>query len=129
MDKSLELFLNPNRKPNKKFKMSTFGEAEFEMKVLSAEEGAQASVIAREKKLQGIEMLYPTIIASLVSPNLRSAELLDALSQREGRKVLDAMDAFKLLFTDAEVSSLISIYNDYAEVTFDFNDKVEEAKN
>jgi|GEM_PF-1398995 hypothetical protein len=129
MDKSLDLFLHPNRKPHQKFKLGSFGDAEFEMKILSADEGAKASIEVQEKKLQGIEVFYPAIAESLVSPNLHSTEFLAELSKREGRTILSTIDALKALFTSDEISALITIYNDYADVTVDFGKRVDEVKN
>lgn len=129
MDKSLMQFLHPDRKPNATFKLDSFGDAEFEMRVLTADEMAQMSAEVQTKGLKGLEALYPTIAASPVRPNLRSAELLDALSEREGRKILSPTDALKSMFTAGEIGALLSIYNEHADVTVDFGKKVEEAKN
>lgn len=129
MDKTLMQFLHPERKPNAKFKLSSFGDAEFEMRVLGADEMATISAEVQTKALKGIEALYPAIAASFVTPNLRNAELLDALSEREGRKILSPTDALKAIFTGGEISALIGIYNEHADVTVDFEKKVEEAKN
>ncbi len=43
MDKSLMQFLHPDRKPNATFRLNSFGDAEFEMRVLTADEMAQMS--------------------------------------------------------------------------------------
>lgn len=129
MDKSLYLYLNPDRKPNVKFKMAPFGDAEFEMKALSAKESAEASAEAYSSGAKGVEYMYPVLARALVKPDLRNADLLDALSEREGRKILNPTDAFSLLFTGDEAAALVDIYNSHASVTVDFNEKVEEAKN
>lgn len=129
MDKTLMQFLHPERKPNAKFKLGPFGDAEFEMRVLTADEMAQISAEVQTKGLKGVEALYPAVAASLVTPNLRSADLLDALSEREGRKILSPVDALKAIFTGDEISALIGIYNEHADVTVNFEEKVKEAKN
>lgn len=129
MDKTLMQFLHPERKPNAKFKLGSFGNAEFEMRVLTADEMAQISAEAQTKGLKGVEALYPVIASSLVTPNLRGADLLDALSEREGRRILAPVDALKAIFTGDEIGALIGIYNEHADVTVDFEKKVEEAKN
>ncbi|MBS5784087.1 MAG: hypothetical protein KID04_14590 [Clostridium sp.] len=129
MDKTLMQFLHPERKPNAKFKLGPFGDAEFEMRVLGADEMASISAEVQSKGLKGVEALYPAVAASLVTPNLRSADLLDALSEREGRKILSPVDALKAIFTGDEVAALIGIYNDHADVTINFEEKVKEAKN
>lgn len=129
MDKTLMQFLHPERKPNAKFKLSSFGNAEFEMKVLNAEEIATISAEVQSRELKGLEAMYPAIAESLVVPDLHNVELLDALSEREGRKIFSATDALKVMFMGDEISALIGIYNEHADVTIDFGKKVEEAKN
>ncbi len=129
MEKTLMQFLHPERKPNAKFKLSSFGDAEFEMRALNAEEIAKISAEVQTSGLKGLEAMYPAIADSLVTPNLHNAELLQALSEREGRKILSATDALKVMFMGDEISALISIYNDHADVTVDFEEKIKEAKN
>lgn len=129
MDKSLMQFLHPNRKPNVTFKLDSFGDAEFEMRALNADEMGQMSAEVQTKGLKGLEALYPTIALSLVRPNLSSAELLDALSEKEGRRILSPTDALKTMFTAGEIGALLNIYNEHADVTIDFGNKVDEAKN
>jgi len=129
MENSLDLFLNPHRKPHLKFKFETFGDAEFEMKILSAEEGAAASIESQEKGLKGISIYFPTLVGCLVTPDLHDTAFLNALSKREGHKIMSAIDALKTVFTSDEISSLIKIYDEYSSVTVDFSEKVEEVKN
>lgn len=129
MEKTLMQFLHPERKPNAKFKLSSFGDAEFEMRALNAEEIAKISAEVQTSNLKGLGAMYPAIAASLVKPNLHNAELLNALSEREGRKILSATDALKVIFTGDEVGALINIYNEHADVTVNFEAKVKEAKN
>jgi len=124
--KSLSSFLNPKRKPNIKFKLPAF-EEEFEMRLLSAEEDFQIG-----KEMQGqsaVELITRYVAESLVVPDLHSKELLDALSEREGKKIIDSVDALKHIVNGAELSALIGVYNDYANVTVDFGEKVNEIKN
>lgn len=124
--KSLSSFLNPKRKPNIKFKLPAF-EEEFEMRLLSAEEDFQ---IGKEMQGQGaVELITRYVAESLVVPDLHSKELLDALSEREGKKIIDSVDALKHIVNGAELSTLIGVYNDYANVTVDFGEKVNEIKN
>ena len=129
MENSLDLFLNPNRKPHLKFKLASFGDAEFEMKILSAEEGAAASIKGQEDGLKGIAIFFPTLAECLVTPPLHDAKFLSDLSKREGKTILSAIDALKALFTSDEISALIKVYDDYSNVTVDFMEKVEEVKN
>jgi len=124
--KSLNSFLNPKRKPNLKFKLPAFAE-EFEMRLLSADEDLQIG-----KEMQGqsaVELITRYVAESLVTPDLHSKELLDALSEREGKKIIDAAEALKCLVNGAELSALIGVYNEYANVTVDFDKKVDEIKN
>lgn len=124
--KSLSSFLNPKRKPNIKFKLPAF-EEEFEMRLLSAEEDFQ---IGKEMQGQGaVELITRYVAESLVVPDLHSKELLDALSEREGKKIIDSVDALKCIVNGAELSALIGVYNDFANVTVDFGEKVNEIKN
>lgn len=129
MDKTLMQFLHPERKPNAKFKLGSFGDAEFEMRVLGADELAQISADVQTGGMKGVEAMYPAIAASLVTPNLRSADLLEALSDREGRKILNPVDALKAMFTGSEISALIMIYDKHADVETDFGKAVDDAKN
>lgn len=129
MDKTLMQFLHPERKPNAKFKLSSFGDAEFEIRALSAGEIATISAEVQSRDLRGLEALYPAIAESLVTPDLHNVDLLNALSEREGRKILSATDALKAMFMGDEISALIGIYNEHSDVIIDFEDKVKEAKN
>jgi len=126
--KSLNSFLNPKRKPNLKFKLEAF-EEEFEMRLLSAQEDTEISKQIAGGGETGVDIMTRYVAESLVVPDLHSKELLDALSEREGRKVLDVADALKCLVNGAELSKLITIYNDFANVTVDFGKEVNDIKN
>jgi len=127
--KSLSSFLNPKRKPNLKIKLSPDfvdekGEViEWELKQLTSKEGLNLD--GENYK----EIMTSYIAESLVYPDLHDAELLKGLSEREGRVVLSAKDALLALTNDNELAKLIEAYNHYNELTTDFNEKVEEAKN
>jgi len=125
--KSLSSFLNPKRKPNLKFKLPAF-EEEFEMRLLSAAEDLEISKQVTGSE-NGVDILTRYIAESLVVPDLHSKGLLEALSEREGRMIFDAVDALKCIVNGSELSALIGVYNDYANVTADFGDKVQEIKN
>lgn len=125
--KSLSSFLNPKRKPNLKFKLPAF-EEEFEMRLLSAAEDLEISKQVTGSE-NGVDILTRYIAESLVVPDLHSKELLEALSEREGRRIFDAVDALKCIVNGSELSALIGVYNDYANVTADFGEKVQEIKN
>lgn len=126
--KSLDSFLNPKRKPNLRFKLGAF-EEEFEMKLLSADEDTEISNIIKMNNESGTDISARYVAESLVVPDLHSKELLEALSEKTGKKILDPLTALKQIVNGAELATLIGIYYDYANVTVDFGKKVEEIKN
>ena len=126
--KSLNNFLNPKRKPNLKFKLEAFDE-EFEMRQLTADEDLRVSRQVREKGESSEEIMVRYVAESMVVPDLHNKELLDALSEREGRKILDPVQALKGIVNGPELSVLVSVYMDYANATVSFSKKVEEVKN
>lgn len=128
MDKTLESFLHPHRKPNVKFTLPSF-DAQMEMRALTAQEGLDNSDLVESRGLKNAAALVPTIATALIVPNLRSKELLDALSEKEGRKILNSYDAAISLFSEAEIAKLIEIYNTHFNVTASFSEDVETAKN
>lgn len=127
--KSLNSFLNPKRKPNLKIKLSKAfvdekGEPlEWEMKQLSAKEGL--AIDGENYK----EIMCGYVAEALVFPNLHDAELLAGLSKREGHTILSAKDALISIVTDSELAELITAYTKYNDLTTDFNELVDEAKN
>lgn len=131
--KSLNSFLHPKRKENMKFILSDAfldengKPIEWELRQLSAKEG-----IELQKKMEGrdyMAVMTAYVANALVYPDLRDKELLDALSEQEGRPVLSPMEALPLLTTDAELATLIQKYSAHNDLTTSFADKVEEAKN
>lgn len=128
MDKTLESFLHPHRKSNMKFHMTGFDE-EFEMRQLSAKEGIEAAVFAEQRKIPAGLAMIPNVAMALVKPNLRNKDLLDALSEKAGHKILEPYDAALELFTDSELAMLTKIYSDLATVNTEFEGAVKEAKN
>lgn len=126
--KNLDSFLNPKRKPNLRFRLPSF-EEEFELRQLSAEEDAQLAKRSRDAGDEYTELMTRYVAESLVVPDVHDKELLDALSEREGKKILDPMQALKCLVNGPELSTLISVYLDYVNVTVSFPKKVEEIKN
>ena len=132
MVKNLEAFLNPKRKENLKFPLSAAfvdkdgKPVEWEMKELSTEE---VLAVSKETKDQDSRTQMLAVVAeALVYPDLHDAELLDALSKREGRPILKAVDALIALTTDAESGSLIVRYSEHNRL-IPFQELVEEAKN
>lgn len=130
--KNLNAFLNPVRKPNHKFVLSdAFVDEdgkpiEWELRLLTAEESLE---ISKEHAHSSYgEVIFATIARSLVYPNLRDKELLEALSKREGRQILEAKEALKVMINDPEYSRLASEYLQYANIK-SFDKQVETAKN
>lgn len=127
--KSLNSFLNPKRKPNLKIKLSSAfvdekgNPVEWEMRQLSAKEGIDID----GENYKDIMCSY--VAESLVFPDLHDAELLAGLSEREGNKVLSAKEALLLIVNDSELATLIAAYTKYNDLTSDFNELVDEAKN
>jgi hypothetical protein len=128
MDKTLESFLHPKRHPNIRFRLPAF-ESELEIRELTVDETARIDREAAEKGWQGSEVIRRYAAQALVTPDLHAKELLDALSEREGHKILNAYDAFKALFTGPEATKIAGKYIDLANLGVSFPQKVEEAKN
>ncbi|QAT48590.1 hypothetical protein EQM14_01660 [Caproiciproducens sp. NJN-50] len=128
MDKTLESFLHPHRKPNLKVRLKGFDE-EFEFRQLSANEGIEVAKDSASKDLPGSLPLVPTMAAAMVKPNLRSKELQDALSEKCGHKIMEPYDALIELITDSELAELMKAYSDFVNANADFMDGVKEAKN
>lgn len=130
--KSLNSFLNPQRKDNIKFVLSdAFVEdgkpIEWEMRQLTASEGMELQSQTTSKNYMEIMAIY--VANSLVVPNLKDKELLEGLTKREGRPILKPVEALKVLTTDAELGFLITKYSEHNNLTSNFNDKVKEVKN
>lgn len=127
--KSLNSFLNPKRKPNLKIKLSPDfidedgNVIEWELRQLTSKEGLD--IDGENYK----EVMTSYIAESLVYPYLHDKELLDRLSEREGHTIRSAKDALIALVNDNELAALIDAYNKFNELTTDFSEKVEEAKN
>lgn len=125
---SLQSFLHPKRKPNLKFRLGGF-ESELEMRMLSAQEDLELMKTVKDGRLEGIDIVMLYLAESLTVPDLHSKEILDGLAEREGRKIINAVDALKLVFNGAEIAKLIEIYNQYTDVVVKFSDEVEKVKN
>ena len=129
--KNLASFLTPKRKPNLKFRLSRAfvdenGEPiEWEMRQLSAAESAE---ITGTGEMNYQKAMIKCVSESLVYPDMHDRDLLDGLSKREGRKILDAAEALALLVSDAEMGTLISKYNSLYDET-DVGQKITEVKN
>lgn len=131
--KTFDSFLNPKPKENLRFTLSDrFTDEngnllEWEMRSLTAAEGIELS---RDSNGNMIEVMANYVANALVEPNLKSKDNLDALSKREGRTILNPMDALKCLVTDAELNRLIMLYNNHNAISADsFEKKIVEAKN
>nr|DAK78387.1 MAG TPA: tail assembly chaperone protein [Caudoviricetes sp.] len=128
MDKTLESFLHPHRKPNVKFRLPAFDE-EFEMRALTAQEGINCAVFADQRGVPAGLSMMPNVAESLVTPNLRNKELQDALSEKTGKKVMEPYDAALALFTDSEMAVLISEYSKLTTTAVEYSKDIETAKN
>jgi hypothetical protein len=127
MDKSLQSFLHPHRKPNIKFRLPAFDE-EFEMRPLSVDETMRIDKEASEKGWKGSEVLHHYAAESLVKPNLRNKELQDALAEKVGHKILNPYDAYRSLFNGPEAAAIAGKYVEIANLGISFTKRVEEAK-
>lgn len=125
---SLQSFLHPKRKANLKFRLGGF-ESELEMRMLTAQEDLELMKTVKDGRLEGIDIVMLYLAESLVMPDLHNKDFLEGLSEREGRKIINAVDALKLVFNGAEVAKLIDIYNQYTDVVVKFSDEVEKVKN
>lgn len=132
MAKNLQAFLNPKRKENLKFPLSSAfvdeegKPVEWELRELSTRE--TIAIMQECKDLDNRSQLLAVVAEALVCPDLHDAGLLKALSEREGRPILKALDALIALTTDAESGSLILRYSEHNEL-IPFHQLVEEAKN
>lgn len=128
MDKTLESFLHPKRHPNIKFRLPAF-ESEFEMRELTVDETAKIDKEAAKKEWTGSEVIMHYAAEALKVPDLRNAELQDALSEKSGHKIRNPYDAFKEMFTGPESTKITGQYIELANLGTTFPEKVEEAKN
>lgn len=130
--KNLEGFLNPKRKPNLRFILSEDFTGEdgaplvWEMRTLTARELCEVRAFYEGRGQE--ETTLALIAKSLVAPNISDAGLLRGLSQKEGRSILDPVDALQALLSAAEMGTLISCYFKHQQVN-NFYELVGEAKN
>ena len=130
--KNLEGFLNPKRKPNLRFVLSEDFTGEdgaplvWEMRTLTARELCEVREFYEGRGQE--ETTLALIAKSLVTPNISDAELLRGLSQKEGRTILNPVDALQALLNAAELGTLISCYFKHQQVS-NFYELVGEAKN
>lgn len=128
MDKSLESFLHPHRKPNVKFRLPAF-DGEFEMRALSAPEGINCAVFAEQRNIPAGLAMMPNVAEALVTPNLRNKDLQDVLSEKTGKKIMEPYDAALAMFTDSEMAALISEYSKLTMTPVEYSKGIEQAKN
>ena len=112
--KNLDAFLNPKRKENLKFILSAAFQdengqpVEWELRELSAREMLEVQGFYEGRGMQ--ETSLALAAESLVSPNIHDAELLAALSKREGRTILEPVEALKAMLSGSELSLLLYRY-------------------
>ncbi|MFV0497964.1 MAG: phage tail assembly chaperone [Candidatus Fimivivens sp.] len=130
--KNLEAFLNPKRKPNMRFVLSEDFVGEdgaplvWEMRALSARELCDVRSFYEGR---GQEQTTLALLAkSLVHPDLSDAQLLQGLSQKEGKSILDPCEALKSLLDAAQLGVLLACYFKHQQVN-NFHELVDEAKN
>ncbi len=128
MDKTLESFLHPHRKPNVKFRLPAF-DGEFEMRELTVDEMSKINKEAAEKKWAYFDILNHYAAEALVTPDLHNAQLQDALSDKAGHKIISVYDAYRTLFTGPESTKITGKFVDIANLSITFNEKIETAKN
>lgn len=124
---SFDSFLHPERKPHAKFKMQGFGDAEFEMKVVSREE--EKLISEQYKDLSQSDAIDLLLAFSLVNPPLLNKAFLDDLEKREGRRIMDPLEVIHVVFTANECNFLYSKYRELADLTVNANEKVNDLKN
>lgn len=131
--KSLHRFLNPVRKENTKFVLSSaFVEddgtpIEWEMRALGAYETQAINRENMDKETSDIVAMQ--VAESLVYPNLKDAELVKAFADANGGKILAPHEILLKMLTAAEYNKLVGVFNTQNEVTMNFTALVEEAKN
>ena len=130
--KNLEAFLNPKRKENLKFVLSQAFCSEdgtpvvWELRELGAREMLE---VQRQCEGRGMQETALALAAeSLVTPNMHDAELLAGLSRREGRTILNPVEALKAMLSGSELSMLLYRYFEQQNVS-NFDNLVDEAKN
>lgn len=130
---TLKNFLNPIRKENIKFVLSDAfiddegNPLEWEMRQLSGREGIDLS--RETADLNGVETMAYYVAAALVTPNLKSKEIVDAFAERYNGKIMQPHEILMELVTDGELGELMNIYGQQNRVTKDFRTLVDEAKN
>lgn len=130
---TLKNFLHPVRKPNTKFVLSdAFVDdegkpLEWEMRQIGAKEGVE---IARETEgMAAVESMLHYVAASLVVPNLKAKEVVDAYAAEHNGKIGSPAEILAELVTDGELGRLMDIYSQHNRATQNFAELVEEAKN
>lgn len=123
---SFDSFLHPERKPNLCFKLGSFSE-EFEMRQLSASEDME--LIRSLEGDNNATTLIHYAAEALVVPDLHNKALLDALSERERKPIMNAADALVAMTSSSELAAILQTYTDFSRVSVSFKDGVEAIKN
>ena len=130
---TLKNFLHPKRKENIRFVLSDSfvneqgNPLEWEMRQIKAKEGMEIS-----RDCEGapeMETMARYIAEALVVPNLKSAEIVDAMAQEHNGKIMSPSEILLELVTDGELAKLVRIYNQHNQASLDFHTLKEEAKN
>ena len=121
---TLKNFLHPRRKENIQFVLS---DSFVDERQIKAKEGMEIS-----RDCEGapeMETMARYIAEALVVPNLKSAEIVDAMAQEHNGKIMSPSEILLELVTDGELAKLVRIYNQHNRATLDFQTLKEEAKN
>ena len=130
-----QAFMKQNKKGAEtvKFKLPNFGDAEFELRILTGEENEtiqQKAMRNRAGKSGRQEQYFDATtynrdlcMASLVVPNLRDTELQESYGAH-GEK-----DLFGKMFNFAEQGQILALVTQVSGLDKDINDFIVEAKN
>lgn len=131
---TLKNFLHPKRKENIRFVLSDSfvdeqgNPLEWEMRQIKAKEGMEISrdCEGASRKWRQWRAISQRL---LVVPNLKSAEIVDAMAQEHNGKIMSPSEILLELVTDGELAKLVRIYNQHNQASLDFHTLKEEAKN
>ena len=130
----LKAFLHPKEKKPITFVLSDrfIGEKDgkpkvWKMRKLSLREGVELQ--ERVEGMSQIRVLLASIAETIVYPDLHSKELLDALGEKEGRRLFRPEEALMALLNDDEMARLLKIYAEYNESNISMESMVDEVKN
>lgn len=131
--KNLNTYLKPVKKHNIRFTVSDRfvdedgNKAVWEMRPLRAKETLEIQEQMEGQSQTRIMIAY--LAEALIEPDLHDKELLDALSEQEGRTILSAVDALLCILEDNEIGELAKLYQKMNGEGTSVMELAEEAKN